>query len=133
MALHTTTDVDEIKRLLAGALADDPVANTMFSSGRNGLDQAGTDPWAAHPTGEPLVLAARSRRDRLGALTPRRGAAANLAAATANPAPPAAGVAAEPNVIDALIAGLGRPPTWRMDERLFRLDELVPPPDVAGW
>jgi RimJ/RimL family protein N-acetyltransferase len=132
MALHTTTDVDEIKRLLADALADDPVANTMFSSIRIGLDQAGADPWAAHLTGEPLVLAARSRRDRLVVLTPSWEDVAELAAAIAELDPPAAGVAAEPTVIDALIAGIGRAATWRIDERLFRLDELVPPPDVAG-
>ncbi len=35
-------------------------------------------------------------------------------------------------MIDALVDGIGRTPRSRMNERLFRLDELVPPTGVAG-
>lgn len=132
MALYTTTDVAEIKRLLSAALANDPVANTVYSSILVGLEQADAAGWAAHPTGDPLVLAARSQRNTSVALTSNWDDVAELAAAIAALDPPAAAVAAAPAVIDDLVRGIGRSPTTRVDERLFRLDELVPPAGAAG-
>lgn len=132
MALHTTTDVAEIKQLLAAGLADEPVANTVFSSIVVGLDQDDAAGWAAHPVGDPLLLAARSQRHTPVAVTAGWEDVSDLAAAIAALDPPAAAVGAEPTVIDALVAGIGRAPTSRMDERLFRLDALESPRGVSG-
>jgi len=97
-----------------------------------GLDQDGAAGWAAYQSDDPLVLAARSQAHTPVALTPNWQDVTDLAAAIAALEPPAAAVAAEPTVIDALVAGIGRDPRSRMDERLFRLDELVPPTGVEG-
>ena len=132
MALRITTDVAEIKALLVGALAADPIANTVYSSVLANLDRDDAAPWAAHPVGDRLVLAARSQASTPVALTPNWDDVTELAAAVAALDPPAAAVAAEPTVIDALVAGIGREPRSRMAERLFRLDELVPPSGIDG-
>jgi GNAT superfamily N-acetyltransferase len=132
MALRTTTDVAEIKALLAAALADDPIANTVYSSVLSGLERDGAAGWAAYQADDPLVLAARSQAHTPIALTSNWQNVTDVAAAIAALDPPAAAVAAEPTVIDALVAGIGRAPRSRTDERLFRLDELVPPTGVEG-
>lgn len=132
MALYATTEVPEIKRLLSRAIAADPVANTVFSSIVLGLDEADAAGWAAHAADDPLVLAARSQQHTPVAVTAGWEDVSELAAAIAALDPPAAAVAAEPAAIDALVAGIGRATTSRMDERLFRLDALEPPRDVPG-
>jgi len=130
MSLVITTDQRELRAVLDEALRADPVGNTIYSAVLAGLDRDDAAGWAARADGVPGVLAARSQQHTPVAMTGGWPDVAELAAAVA-PIRPAALAGPEPLVED-LARRLGRPVTFRMRERLFRLDEFVAPPAVPG-
>ncbi|MGH8861649.1 MAG: GNAT family N-acetyltransferase [Jatrophihabitantaceae bacterium] len=132
MALITTTDTATVVRLAEAAVAAEPVANTVYGSIASGAQQSDAAPWAAHPSGSPLVLAARSQPYTTVGFTTGWTDLAPVSDAIGRLDPAAAGVAGPPATVSAVADGLGLPVTRQMDERLFRLDELVPPRPVVG-
>ena len=134
MALATTTDTATLLRLAHAVIAADPVRNTVFGSIAFGAEQDDAATWAAYPAGKPLVLAARSQPYTAVTFTPgwvgTEQAEVVDALAALDPAP--AAVAGPSQVVEPVAAALGTPVTERMDERLFRLDELAAPRGVAG-
>ncbi|HEV7204864.1 MAG TPA: GNAT family N-acetyltransferase [Jatrophihabitans sp.] len=128
MALHTSTDPDEIDALLTRALEADPVRNTSFSSVRSAARRDPGQVWCAH---DGARMAARSQPQHPVALTPGWTEIAELVEAlTELPAPLAVNGPVE--VVEAVATALGRRPVLRLDERLFRLDVLMPPAGVTG-
>lgn len=132
MALHTTTDVDEIAALLDNVLAVDALRNTVFGSVLRGLDAPDAAPWAAHPVGRPLILAARSQVATSVGVTAGWSGSASAAlgrhlVALNPPAAAVMGPAESVTSVPAPAAVLGR-----RDERLFRLAQLQPPSGVSG-
>lgn len=132
MPVHTTVDEDEIRALLDGALAADPLRNTVLSSVERGLRADDAAPWAAHPAGRPLVLAARSQIGTPVSLTSgwSGSAAAALSDALAELDPPPAAVMGPKESIAAVV--VPGPVVGGRDERLFRLERLAPPAGVGG-
>lgn len=128
MALRTTTDPGEIDALLTGVLEADPVRNTGFSSVRSAARRDPGQVWCAH-SGDSV--AARSQPPHPVALTPGWSDVTGLAGALAALVDLVA-VNGPVGVVEAVAAALGREPVRRLDERLFRLDELTPPTGVAG-
>jgi GNAT superfamily N-acetyltransferase len=144
MPLVITTDSAAVVRLAQEQAVADPVANTVFGSIAYGAQQADAAPWAAHPTGAREVLAARSQWHTPVGFTQGWTDVAAVTAAIGELDPPALGLGGPPDTVVAACELLGRPVTHRMDERLFRLDGLVPPrptdgharladEDDAGW
>ena len=127
MALATTTDTATLLRLAHAVIAADPLRNTVFGSIAFGAEQDDAAPWAAHPAGKPLVLAARSQPYTAVTFTPGWAARerAEMVDALAELDPSPAAVAGPSEVVEPIAAALGTPVTGRMDERLFRLDELA--------
>jgi predicted GNAT family acetyltransferase len=134
MALATTTDTATLLRLAHAVIAADPVRNTVFGSIAFGAEQDDAAAWAAHPNGKPLVLAARSQPYTAVTFTPGWSDTEQDEVVDAlialDPAP--AAVAGPSPIVEPIAAALGTPVTGRMDERLFRLDELAAPRGVAG-
>ncbi|MEP7019479.1 MAG: GNAT family N-acetyltransferase [Pseudonocardiales bacterium] len=133
MRLHTTTDPTAITALVEPLLAADPVRNTVFSSIIAGLAGPDADGWCAHPVDDPGVLAARSQQHTPITVTTGWREPEPLAEAIAAQSPTALGGPVA--VVEMLAAALdahGLPTASRMDERLFRLDELTEPAAVAG-
>lgn len=134
MALVLTTDADAVARLAEALVAVDPVTYTVFGSIARAVRDDDAAPWAARPEGSPSVLAARSQALSTVGFSDGWTDVGELAAALARLDPPPAGLGGPPATVADLHRRLGRAVTHRMDERLFRLDELVPPaaPDGAA-
>ena len=132
MTLEVTTDVAAVARLAGGLVAIDPVAYTVFGSIAHAVRRPDAAPWAAHPAGQPSILAARSSRGTGVGLSAGWTQTDELAAHIAAMDPPTVSIGGPPATVEAVAAALGRPVTDRMSERLFRLDQLVPPVGVAG-
>jgi GNAT superfamily N-acetyltransferase len=131
MALVVRTDAGAVAGLADRLVSRDAVANTVFGSISAALgDSAAAAPWAAHPTGVPDVLAARSQAHTPVAFGAGWTDVGELVDALRVLAP--VGIAGPPDTVAAVHGGLGTPVTHRMDERLFRLDELVPPTGADG-
>jgi GNAT superfamily N-acetyltransferase len=134
MRTRTTTDAEEIIGLLEPLLVADPVSNTVLGSvvaGLRGDDAAG---WCAHPVGNPRVLAIRSQLHTPIGLTAGWRDFDELAEQVARlpivhelggPVPEVSGLAAA-------LTARGLVEVSRASLRLFRLDELAEPVDVAG-
>ena len=132
MPLISTTDPAQVVRLAESLAAADPVANTVFASIAFGVTQDDSAPWAAHASGASSILAARSQRHTTVAFTPGWVDLAEVVDAMLALDPPPAGVAGPPATVAQVVDRLALPATSRMDERLFRLDELIPPRPTAG-
>ena len=132
MTLEITTDADAVARLAGAQTALDPVAYTVFGTIAHFVRQPDAAPWAAHPVGSPSVLAARSSLTTGVGFSAGWSAVDEVAEAIAEMQPAPVGIGGPPETVDAVVAALGRPVTKRMHERLFRLDELHAPSDVAG-
>jgi predicted GNAT family acetyltransferase len=134
MRLNTTTDPAAITALVEPLLAAEPVRNTVFSSVIAGLASPDADGWCTHPERDPSVLAVRSQRHTPVVVTAGWDEFGPLADAVAAQRPVTALGGPVP-VVEALAAALdarGLPATSRVDERLFRLDDLTEPPAPAG-
>lgn len=134
MRLIVCTDPEAIVALVEPLLAAEPVRNTVFSSVIDGLRGPDADGWCAHPAGDPSVLAVRSQRHTPVAVTTGWDDVRPLADAVAALSSLAA-LAGPVDAVRELTAALGErgvEPTSRMAERLFRLDELTEPREVAG-
>jgi RimJ/RimL family protein N-acetyltransferase len=135
MQLELSRDPARIVALLTRVLAADPVRNTVLSSVITGLQAPDADGWCAHPTGRTAVLAARSQArtpvvvaggwDDVSVLADALVALPPSLAALSGPVPLVRRLATA-------LAERGLPSTAWVDERLFRLDELIPPARVAG-
>jgi FR47-like protein len=134
MRLHTTTDPAAIIALVEPLLAADPVRNTVFSSVIAGLASLDANGWCAHPADDPSVLAVRSQAHTPVVVTAGWDVFGPLAEAVAAQRPVAALGGPVPVVegLAAALAARGLPATSRIDERLFRLDELTEPVSPAG-
>jgi GNAT superfamily N-acetyltransferase len=130
--LVTTTDTATLLRLAAAVVAADPVRNTIFGSIAFGVQQDDAAGWAAHPGGDELTLVARSQPYTPVTFTAGWREIGALAAELARLDPPPAGLGGPTGTVEQVAANLGTAVTDRQDERLFRLDELVPPAHVRG-
>jgi GNAT superfamily N-acetyltransferase len=128
MTVRTTTDTQQILGHIDPVLIADPVRNTIFGSVRAHLRAAREGGWCAYNT---VALAARSSVAHPIALTERWPDLARLAELIGE-LPSVAGLGGPVPAVDALIELLGREPTQRIAERLYRLDRLVEPVGVAG-
>jgi GNAT superfamily N-acetyltransferase len=128
MTVQTTTDPDEILRLLEPVLIADPIRNTIFGSVRADLQRNRDEGWCAR---SPQALAARSSTAQPVALTEGWTDVAALADAIGG-LPTVSGIGGPARTVDAIIEHLDRTPAHRIDERLFRLDRLIEPVGVAG-
>jgi hypothetical protein len=134
MTLAVTTDTAELQQLASAVVAADPVRNTVFGAIAFGAGQDDAAGWAAQPDHNPDLLVARSQPytavtftcgwpiDRLD----------EVVAALVELDPPPAAVAGPTDTVEYIAARLHRTVTSRMDERLFRLDELEAPAGVPG-
>jgi predicted GNAT family acetyltransferase len=132
VTLEITTDADVVARLAGAQAALDPVGYTVFGTIAHFVLQPDAAPWAAHPVGSPSILAARSSLTSSVGFSAGWSAVEEVAAAIAEMQPATAGIGGPPETVAAVVAALGRPVTKRMDERLFRLDELHAPSNVNG-
>jgi GNAT superfamily N-acetyltransferase len=132
VALLVTTEGDEVARLAGSMVARDPVAYTVFGTIAAAVQRDNAAPWAARPDGAPALLAARSQHTTGVAFSAGWTDVREVAAAIAALEPAAAGLGGPPDTVAAVAEALARPITRRMDERLFRLDELVPPRPTDG-
>jgi FR47-like protein len=133
MPLYTTTDPAEITALLEPLLATHPVRNTVFSSVIAGLAGPDADGWCAYHPGHADVLAVRSQRHTPIVVTAGWDDFETLADAVAAQRPVAlGGPVPEVEALVGLLGSRGLPATARIDERLFRLDDLTEPPAPAG-
>ena len=132
MALVLTTDAATVARLADELVACDPVAYTVFGSIAKAVRDTDAAPWAAYPEGRPSVLAARSQSYTTVTFSEQWTDVAEVSEALSALDPPPAGIAGPPGTVAEVRRRLGRPVTHRMDERLFRLDELRPPTDTDG-
>lgn len=132
MPLVTTTDTATLLRLADAVVVADPVRNTVFGSIAFGVQQDDAAGWAAHLADDPLVLAARSQPYTPITFTAGWTEVGEVVTELARLDPPPAGVAGPSPIVDSVAIRLGTPVTGRMEERLFRLDELVPPHEVVG-
>jgi predicted GNAT family acetyltransferase len=130
----TTTDAGTVAALAHAVVAVDPVANTVFGSIAAAVHEPDAAPWAAHAAAAPSVLAARSSAHTTIALIPGWPIALleDLADAIDAMTPSAVGLGGPPDAVARVADRLGKPVTERMDERLFRLDELLAPPRPEG-
>ncbi|MFN2518913.1 MAG: GNAT family N-acetyltransferase [Jatrophihabitantaceae bacterium] len=134
MQPEVTRDPDAIIALIEPLLAADPVRNTVFSSVSAGLRARDADGWCAHPPGEPSVLAVRSQRHTPLVVTAGWTDIAGLADAVVA-LPCLAALGGPVPAVHELVAALGQRgivATSELAERLFRLDELTEPGQVAG-
>jgi hypothetical protein len=132
MPLISTKDPARVIRLAEALVAADPVAHTVFASIASAVTQDDAAAWAAHPAGASSILAARSQPHTLLVFTAGWTGLAEVGGAVASLDPPAAGLAGPPETVTELVARLPFTVTARMDERLFRLDELTAPPATTG-
>ena len=135
MGLLVTTDPDEVARLAEAMVARDPVAYTVFASIADGVRAADAAAWAARPEDRPAALAARSHvTTGVGFSDGWSGVDGvdELAAAIAAMDPPTVSLGGTPDTVLAVTELLGRTVTSRMDQRLFRLDELIAPRPTDG-
>jgi FR47-like protein len=132
MPLVTTTDTATLVRWADAVVAADPVRNTIFGTIAFGVQQDNSAGWGAHPVDEPLVLVARSQPYTPVTFTTGWTDLGEVGDALAELDPPPAGIAGPSETVEAVAASLGTPVTDRMDERLFRLDALIPPRPVRG-
>lgn len=134
MTLEITTEPAALRELAHTVVADDPVGNTVFGAIAFGVGLDDAAAWAARPSGRADLLVARSQP--YTAVTFTRGWPVDLVdevvRALLELDPPPAAVAGPVETVDHVVARLGRPATTRMDERLFRLEELTPPSGVPG-
>lgn len=134
MRLHVTTDPLAIGRLAERALADDPVANTEFSSIVAALRRADADGWCAYLPDRPGVLAVRSQTHTPVALSTGWDDVTALGNVLAS-LPSLDSLGGPVETVTALVLALeqrGLVVTSRTAERLFRLDELAVPSTVVG-
>jgi GNAT superfamily N-acetyltransferase len=137
MGLVITIDAGTVAGLAEALVDRDPVGYTVFGSIADAVrnsavrNTAGAA-WAAHPDGTPEVLAARSQGHTPVAISDRWTDVDELADALRLLRP--VGIAGPPGTVAEVHRTLARPITHRMDERLFRLEELTPPaaPDGAA-
>jgi RimJ/RimL family protein N-acetyltransferase len=134
MSLAITTDTAALQQLAHAVVAADPVRNTVFGAIAFGVGQDDAAGWAAQPDHNADLLVARSQPytavtftcgwpvERLG----------EVVTALAALDPPPAAVAGPTETVEYVAACLHLPVTSRMDERLFRLDELDAPEGVPG-
>lgn len=132
MTLVETTDPDEIGPLLMALLRRDPVRNTVLGTIWASLHSPGNAPWAAvAQDGAPLAV--RSAESYPVALSTgwdevQLTELASLLSGIRD----LAGVSGNAAAVAALVSGLGRGVSYHGEQRLFRLEELVPPSGVAG-
>jgi GNAT superfamily N-acetyltransferase len=128
MTVPTTTDADEIGRRLDALVIADPIRNTLFGSIRAYLRHTRTGGWCAH---SGVALAARSSPTHPVAVGEGWTNVRPLADALGG-LPSLAGLGGPVRTIDVLIELLGRAPTHRTAERLYRLGRVHEPVGVAG-
>jgi GNAT superfamily N-acetyltransferase len=132
VGLHVTSDRDEVARLAGSLVERDPVAYTVFGTIAAAVLRDGSTPWAAQPEDSPVLLAARSEHTTAVGFSAGWTDVREVTDAIAALDPPAVGLGGPPDTVLAVAEALGRAITKRMDERLFRLDELVPPRATDG-
>ncbi len=132
VTLVTTNDTTTLLRLVDAVVAADPLRNTLFGSIAFAVRQDDAAGWAAHPAGQELILAARSQPHTPVAFTSGWADLAAVTGALARLDPAPAGLLGPADTVESVASALGGEVTERMDERLFRLDELVVPHGVAG-
>jgi GNAT superfamily N-acetyltransferase len=128
VTVHTTTDTAEILDRLDQALMAEPVRNTIFATVRGVLRAAQEGGWCAF---NAVALAARSAPGDPVALTSGWSDLSGLTAALRE-LPTLSGLGGPVHTVEAVIASLDRRPRTRIVERLYRLDRLSRPQDVAG-
>ena len=130
MALSITTDAGTVADLAQALVNRDPVAYTVFGSISEAVRDSAVAPWAARPDSAPDVLAARSQAHTPVAFSDGWTDVGDLVGAVRALGP--VGIAGPPETVAEVQRALDLPITHRMDERLFRLDELIPPPGTDG-
>jgi GNAT superfamily N-acetyltransferase len=132
MPLSVTTDPVEVARLADAVAEADPLGNSIFGAIARGAMQDDAAPWAAHPAHDPLTLAARSQRHTPVAFTRNWTDLADVGAELKGLEPPVVALGGADVIVSSVAETLDRVVTDRMDERLFRLDELAVPSRVSG-
>ncbi len=132
VALFVTSDPAEVARRAEAMVARDPVAYTVFGTIAAAVHGADAAPWAARPGDATAPLAARSQRTTGVGFSAGWLDVREVADAVAAMDPPTVGLGGPPDTVAAVAELVGRPVTGRMDERLFRLDELTPPRRTDG-
>jgi GNAT superfamily N-acetyltransferase len=134
MQIVTTTDAEQIVALLEPLLRADPVRHTVLGTvavALRGEDAAG---WCARPADGTGALAVRSQLHTPITVTAGWPALDPLADEIAR-LPQLSALGGPVDAVTDLAAALqarGRTPGRRIEERLFRLDELTPPLGVPG-
>lgn len=134
MRIVTTTDGEQIAALLEPLLGADPVRNTVLGSVVAGLRREDAAGWCARPADSTAVLAVRSQPHTPVTVTAGWPALEPLADEIAR-LPQLYALGGPVDAVTDLAAALearGRPPGRRIEERLFRLDELTAPAGVPG-
>jgi GNAT superfamily N-acetyltransferase len=132
MALVSTSDVSTLLRLTDAVVAADPVGNNVFDSIAVWAQHDDAASWAAHPSDDPLTLVARSQPYTPVTFTAGWTELGEVSDELARLDPPPAALAGPTRIVDDVAAVLGFPLTQRIEERLFRLDDLIPPRGVVG-
>jgi GNAT superfamily N-acetyltransferase len=132
VTLLQTTDPDEIRPLLMALLHRDPVRNTVLGTIWAALALPGNAPWAGFSSeGAPLVVRSAERYPVALSAGWDDGQLAELAPLLSG-IPSLTGVSGNAAAVASLVSALGREVTYRGEQRLFRLDDLVSPSGVAG-
>lgn len=132
MALVCTSDVSTLLRHTDAVVAADPVVNNVFGTIAVWAQHHDAAGWAAHPSDDPLTLVARSQPYTPVTFTAGWTELGEVNDELARLDPPPAALAGPTQIVDDVAAALGFPLTQRMEERLFRLDDLIPRRDVVG-
>lgn len=134
MSVTATTDPARIAALLDRRLAADPVRATVLGSVLAELRAGRTSElWCAFPAAADALVVRSAHQ--YPALFTAGWDGADLASAIEllRGLPELAGVSGPPNIVETVVAALARPrEKRRLGMRLFRLDKLTPPLEVAG-
>ena len=128
MALRIETDPAAIVARLDAVVAADPVRHTIVATVAQDV-RDGSAGWCAY---DGAATAARSSPALPVTVTAGWHDVRELASTLAE-LPDVHCLRGPVEVVDELVARLGRPLVHTVDERLFRCDEVVPPAGVPGW
>jgi predicted GNAT family acetyltransferase len=133
MTLVIATDAATVAGLADALVEREPVAYTVFGSIAKAVRDSDAAPWAAYPAGSPSVLAARSQPFTTVGFSEEWTDVTEVSEEIAALDPRPVGISGPPGPVAEVHRRLGTPVTGRMDERLFRLDELVAPVAPEGF